>query len=50
MSEKAVFTWNDKKFYQHDISNSISEIGIKKGDIIYVQSDLGKLIVSIKLR
>ena len=42
MSEKAVFTWNDKKFYQHDISNSISEIGIKKGDIIYVQSDLGK--------
>ena len=42
MSEKAVFSWDEKKFYKQDIINSISQIGIKEGDIVYVHSDLTK--------
>jgi len=42
MSEKAVFSWDGKKFYKQDIINSISQIGIKEGDVVYVHSDLTK--------
>jgi aminoglycoside 3-N-acetyltransferase len=42
MKEKSIFSYNNKKFFQQDVTDSILNLGIKNGDIIFIHSDLSK--------
>ena len=41
-SEKAIFQYNDRRYYFSDIVDSIKETNINCGDVVFVHSDLGK--------
>lgn len=42
MGEKAIFQDDTRKYFASDIMNSFYEVGINSGDVIFIQSDLGK--------
>lgn len=42
MNKKALFQYNDKNYYFDDVVSSLHDIGITKGDVIFIHNDLGK--------